>query len=57
MKSWGAWYAAATASFARFNNSSTRSIAGVGPTETASGRFDRDQFSARFEFGWIMAST
>lgn len=52
MKTWGAYYATASLSYARFDNSTTRTIAGVGPTESASGRFDSDQLSGRFELGW-----
>ena len=55
MKSWGAYYAAASLSYARFDNSTTRTIIGVGPTETVSGRFDSDQISARLELGWRQA--
>ena len=55
MKTWGAYYAAASLSYARFDNSTTRTIAGVGPTESASGRFDSDQLSGRFELGWKQA--
>jgi len=50
-KTWDAWYAAASVSYARFSNSTTRMITGVGDTEAASGRFDSDQFGARFEIG------
>ncbi|WP_210180572.1 autotransporter outer membrane beta-barrel domain-containing protein [Rhodoplanes sp. Z2-YC6860] len=52
IKTWGAYYAAATVSYAHFDNSTTRTILGVGSTETASGRFDSDQLAARFELGW-----
>jgi len=52
IKTWDAYYAAASLSYARFDNSTTRTIAGVGPTESASGRFDSDQLSGRFELGW-----
>lgn len=55
VKTWGAWYAAATLSYARFDNSTTRIITGAGPTETASGRFDSDQLAARLELGWKQA--
>jgi uncharacterized protein with beta-barrel porin domain len=55
MKTWGAYYAAASLSYARLDNSTTRTIAGVGPTESASGRFDSDQLSGRFELGWKQA--
>jgi uncharacterized protein with beta-barrel porin domain len=52
LKTWGAYYAAASLSYARFDNSTTRTIIGVGPTEQAFGRFDSDQLSGRLELGW-----
>jgi uncharacterized protein with beta-barrel porin domain len=55
MKTWGAYYVAASLSYARFDNSTTRTITGVGPTETLSGRFDSDQLSGRVELGWKQA--
>jgi uncharacterized protein with beta-barrel porin domain len=55
LKTWGSYYAAASASYARLANSTTRTIAGVGPTETATGRFDSDQLSGRLELGWKRA--
>jgi uncharacterized protein with beta-barrel porin domain len=55
MKTWGAYYVAASLSYARLDNSTTRTIIGIGPTETVSGRFDSDQLSARLEIGWKQA--
>jgi outer membrane autotransporter protein len=55
MKTWGAYYVAASLSYARFDNSTTRTITGVGPTETVSGRFDSDQLGVRLELGWRQA--
>jgi uncharacterized protein with beta-barrel porin domain len=55
LKTWGAYYAAASASYARLSNETSRSIAGIGPTETATGRFDSDQLSGRLELGWKRA--
>jgi len=52
IKTWGTYYAAATLSYAHFDNSTTRTITGIGPTETASGSFGSDQLAARFELGW-----
>jgi outer membrane autotransporter protein len=48
---WGALYAAGVLSYSRFDNEVRRTIAGVGPTEMASGRFASDLFGARFELG------
>ena len=55
LKTWGAAYLAASANYARFDNSTTRTIAGVGPTENAAGNFASDQLSARLELGWKRA--
>jgi outer membrane autotransporter protein len=49
--SWGALYAAGVLSYSRFDNEVTRTIAGVGPPETATGRFASDLFGARLEVG------
>jgi T5SS/PEP-CTERM-associated repeat protein/autotransporter-associated beta strand protein len=46
------WYAAGTLAFANFDNTTQRSIIGVGPTETANGSFASNLFSGRFEIGW-----
>lgn len=51
MRRWGTSYISALVSFGEFNNSTTRTIAGVGPTEIAVGRFSSDQLGARLEFG------
>jgi outer membrane autotransporter protein len=48
---WGALYAAGLLSYSRFDNEVRRTIAGVGPTEMASGRFASDLFGARIELG------
>lgn len=55
LKTWGSYYAAGSASYARLANSTTRTIAGIGPTETAYGRFSSDQISGRLELGWKRA--
>src|SRR5205823_1324321 len=49
---WGALYAAGTLSYGHFENKTNRTITGIGPTETATGRFSSDQLSGRFELGW-----
>jgi outer membrane autotransporter protein len=48
---WGALYAAGVLSYSRFDNDVRRTIAGVGPTEAATGRFASDLFGARLEVG------
>jgi outer membrane autotransporter protein len=48
---WGALYAAGVLSYSRFDNDVRRTIAGVGPTETATGRFASDLLGARLELG------
>jgi outer membrane autotransporter protein len=52
---WNAWYAAGTLALASFDNTTSRTIAGVGPTETAQGSFRSGLLSGRFEFGWSHA--
>jgi T5SS/PEP-CTERM-associated repeat protein/autotransporter-associated beta strand protein len=49
---WDQWYAAGTLAFANFDNTTHRSIIGVGPTETANGSFASNLLSGRFELGW-----
>jgi outer membrane autotransporter protein len=51
VKTWGSLYAAGALSFGTFRNSETRSIAGIGPTETATGSFGSNLFSGRVEVG------
>ena len=48
---WGALYAAGVVSYSRLDNWTTRTIAGVGPTETATGSFASDLLGARLEIG------
>lgn len=55
VKTWNAFYAAASLSYARFDNSTTRTITGIGPTETATGSFASDLFGGRVELGWKQA--
>ena len=55
LKTWGPAYAAASVNYARFDNTTNRTIIGVGPTEVARGNFASDQVSARFELGWKRA--
>jgi outer membrane autotransporter protein len=52
VKTWGyGFYAAGALSFNTFHNSTTRTIAGVGPTETATASFGSNLFSGRLEVG------
>jgi outer membrane autotransporter protein len=51
VKTWREVYAAAALSFSTFRNSETRSIVGIGPTETASGSFGSNLLSGRVEVG------
>jgi autotransporter-associated beta strand protein len=55
VKTWTSLYAAAALSFSTFRNSETRSIVGIGPTETASGSFGSNLLSGRIEAGWKQA--
>jgi len=48
---WGSFYTAGTLSFSTFRNSTTRTIAGVGPTEVARADFGSNLFSGRLEMG------
>jgi outer membrane autotransporter protein len=45
-------YAAAAFTFGAFNNQTSRTVAGVGPTETESGRFDSYLLGGRVETGF-----
>jgi outer membrane autotransporter protein len=45
------FYIASNLSYAHFDNSTTRVISGVGPTETANGGFGSNQVSGRVEIG------
>jgi outer membrane autotransporter protein len=60
VKTWGSgFYAAGALSFNTFRNSTTRTIAGIGPTEVATGSFGSNLFTGRLEvgskqaFGWV----
>ena len=48
----GSLYASGTAGYGWFDNSTTRSIVGVGASETATGRFASNQLGGRLEVGW-----
>jgi outer membrane autotransporter protein len=52
---WGKLYAAGFLSYSRFDNRTTRTIAGVGPTETVRGSFASDLIGARLEVGHSFA--
>jgi autotransporter-associated beta strand protein len=51
VKTWGWLYAAGALSFSTFRNSTTRTIAGIGPTETTTGSFGSNLLSGRLEVG------
>jgi outer membrane autotransporter protein len=51
VKTWSSLYAAGALSFSTYRNSETRSIVGIGPTETASGTFGSNLLSGRVEVG------
>jgi uncharacterized protein with beta-barrel porin domain len=51
MQRFGASYLSAQIAYSHFNNSTTRTISGVGPDEIAKGTFGSDQFGGRFEIG------
>jgi uncharacterized protein with beta-barrel porin domain len=51
MQRLGATYVSAQLAYSHFNNSTTRSITGVGPDEIAKGSFGSDQFGGRLEIG------
>jgi subtilase-type serine protease len=51
VKTWGWLYTAGALSFSTFRNDTTRSIVGIGPTETATGSFGSNLLSGRFEAG------
>jgi len=51
VKTWGWLYAAGALSFSTFRNDTTRSIVGIGPTETATGSFGSNLLSGRLEVG------
>jgi len=47
----GGWYTAGSVAFAAFSNKTSRTIAGVGPTESATASFDSNLLSGRLELG------
>ena len=51
-KQWGALYAAGALTYARIDNDTTRTIAGIGTTEIAKGSFASDMASGKLELGW-----
>ena len=51
VKTWRSFYAAGALSFSTFRNDTTRSIVGIGPTETATGSFGSNLLSGRLEVG------
>lgn len=55
MQRFGASYLSAQIAYRHFNNSTTRTISGVGPDETAKGSFGSDQVGGRLEIGRAFA--
>ena len=51
----GPWYASGAMTFGAYSNTINRTIAGVGPTETANGRFNSNLLGGRFEIGYKQA--
>ncbi|MBV8840957.1 MAG: autotransporter domain-containing protein [Alphaproteobacteria bacterium] len=51
LRQWGAFYAMGLASYAHFDNRTTRTIAGIGPSETAIGAFGSDLIGGKLEIG------
>jgi uncharacterized protein with beta-barrel porin domain len=52
---WGAAYLAGTLSYSHFTNDTRRTIAGIGPTETALARFGSEQLGGRLQAGYKFA--
>jgi outer membrane autotransporter protein len=48
----GGWYTAGSIAFAAFNNKTSRTIAGIGPTETATASFNSNLIGGRLEMGF-----
>lgn len=51
MQRFGASYLSAQIAYSHFNNTTTRTITGIGPDETARGAFGSDQLAGRLEIG------
>ena len=51
LRQWGTAYLMGLGSYAHFDNNTSRTIAGIGPTETATGAFGSDLFGGRLEIG------
>ena len=51
MQRFGSSYLSAQIAYSHFNNTTTRTIVGIGPDETAKGAFASDQFAGRLEIG------
>jgi autotransporter-associated beta strand protein len=51
VKTWGSLYAAGALSFSTFRNSTARTIAGIGPSQTATTSFGSNLLSGRLEVG------
>ena len=51
IKTWDNFYASGSFGYGYFDNSTLRTIAGLGPTETATGEFSANQLGGRLEVG------
>jgi uncharacterized protein with beta-barrel porin domain len=51
LRQWGTVYLMGLGSYAHFDNQTSRTIAGIGPTETATGAFGSDLIGGRLEIG------
>ncbi len=51
LRQWGSVYLMGLGSYAHFDNQTSRTIAGIGPTETATGAFGSDLIGGRLEIG------
>ena len=49
------WYASGSLAFSAFDNHTSRTILGVGPAENATGSFNSNMLSGRFEVGYKQA--
>jgi uncharacterized protein with beta-barrel porin domain len=55
MQRFGASYLSAQIAYSHFNNTTTRTISGIGPDETAKGAFGSDQLGGRLEIGRVFS--
>ncbi|MBV8835001.1 MAG: autotransporter outer membrane beta-barrel domain-containing protein, partial [Alphaproteobacteria bacterium] len=51
LRQWGSFYAMGLGSYAHFDNHTSRTVTGIGPSETATGAFSSDLFGGKLEIG------